>query len=170
MMEEPSLPRGVTPDDEQVASSPTPSKGIPIQNIRRTESELNLLESKEVAEYRDYTMYMRIITGMTNQRRNSSNLEQDSANSSSCTLNASWKSDDSLANIIRTRHTPIQQPLESLALASRFQHLDQEYRPTAPEPRRTALSFVERALEEQQQDLMHQDSRGADDDIFDMEM
>jgi len=49
-------------------------------------------------------MFTRIVNGMSNsiQRRNSM------MNDSSSSLHDSWRSDDSLANIIRTRHTPIQ--------------------------------------------------------------
>jgi hypothetical protein len=75
--------------------SSSPSKAIPIKgsSMKPTHSEIQLMESEALAEHRDYCMYRRIVDGMSRQNSNS--------------YNASWTSDECLANIIRTRHTPI---------------------------------------------------------------
>jgi hypothetical protein len=84
----------IRPEAQHAFISSSPSKAIPIKGwMKQTNSELQLMESKALAEERDYCMYKRIVEGMSRQNSNS--------------LNASWTSDDSLANIIRTRHTPV---------------------------------------------------------------
>mmetsp|Transcript_276 Transcript_276/g.447 ORF Transcript_276/g.447 Transcript_276/m.447 type:complete len:221 (-) Transcript_276:40-702(-) len=45
-----------------------PSKSIPIRHsLERTESELQLCEDEAMADYRDYVMYARIVSGMSNR-------------------------------------------------------------------------------------------------------
>jgi hypothetical protein len=85
----------IRPEAHHAFISRSPSKAIPIKgsSMKRTDSELQLMESEALAEHRDYCMYKRIVDGMSRQNSNS--------------YNASWTSDDSLANIIRTRHTPV---------------------------------------------------------------
>ena len=102
-------PRGITPDEHSFPTSSSrraSSKTIPISgSMHRSDSELQLRESEMLAEHRDYCMYMRIVNGMSSSRRNSMNES----------WNDSWRSDDSLANIIKTRHTPIMtEPFEQL--------------------------------------------------------
>jgi hypothetical protein len=98
------------------SSSHASSKSIPIKgsSMRRTHSELQLIESEVLAEYRDYRMYKRIVDGM--KRQNSVN---------SCS-NTSWTSDDSLANIIRTRHTPV---VSTDGFSSHFQEVADHGKP-----------------------------------------
>jgi hypothetical protein len=67
----------------------TQQKSDPINiglRLSRTESEIQLCEDEQVAEYRDYCMYVRIISGMSQSSTRSPGVDQ------------------SLANIIRTRH------------------------------------------------------------------
>jgi hypothetical protein len=100
------------------SSNHASSKGIPIKgsSMRRTHSELQLMESEILAEYRDYCMFKRIVDGMS---------RQNSINSS---LDASWQSDDSLANIIRTRHTPV---FSTDGFSSYFQEIIDDGNPNA---------------------------------------
>lgn len=96
MMTQEAAPRGITPEDSQSfpkLSRRQSSKTIPISGaLHRSESELQLQESERMAEHRDYCMFTRIVQGM----------------SSRSSFNDSWQSNDSLLNVIRTRHAPIQ--------------------------------------------------------------
>lgn len=95
-----AIPSMITPNDQDDSSKPRSlSKSIPIscKMMHPSESELQLQESERVAEHRDFCMYARIVNGISNRKR-----------SSSLNHNDSWRSDDSLASIIKTRHTPIQ--------------------------------------------------------------
>lgn len=113
---QPAVPRGVSPDERAHSSSRQdhqprrPSKTIPIvgASMHRSPSELALLESERIAEERDYCMYTRIVNGM-------------SASSRGGSFQDSWQSNDSLANIIRTRHTPI------AAVDAHFEQLQERY-------------------------------------------
>lgn len=49
------------------------SKSIPIQNLQRTPSELRLHEDEELADYRDYVMFTRIVDGMVRSQEQTSN-------------------------------------------------------------------------------------------------
>lgn len=78
-----------------------PSKTIPISGARmsRSPSQLALEESERIAEHRDYCMYTRIVNGIMSSSSNGS--------FGATGMNDSWQSNDSLQNIIKTRHTPI---------------------------------------------------------------
>mmetsp|Transcript_16904 Transcript_16904/g.25574 ORF Transcript_16904/g.25574 Transcript_16904/m.25574 type:complete len:173 (+) Transcript_16904:157-675(+) len=68
--------------------SPFQAKSQPIKcRITRTNSELQLYEDEQAAEYRDYCMYVRIVNGMTSRTE-----DIHSFNSS-------------LKNVIKTRHS-----------------------------------------------------------------
>ena len=104
-----------------------PSKSIPISNIKRTASEIQLHEDEALADWRDYVMYSRIVNGM-NQKR--------------AMINDSFRraTDQSLANIIRTHNLPIDGehepsyeqpyviPADGFAYPLQMQHLRQ-YQP-----------------------------------------
>jgi hypothetical protein len=71
------------------------SKSIPIQKyIQRTPSELQLHEDEAVADYRDYCMYSRIVSGITRQQMKQHDLRQR------------YQNDLTIENIMRTRHEP----------------------------------------------------------------
>lgn len=68
------------------------SKAIPIsKSMKRTPSEIQLLEDEALADYRDYCMYTRIVNGMSEKKGHPFRI----------------KVDESLSNIIRTRHLPV---------------------------------------------------------------
>lgn len=69
--------------------------------MRRTDSELQLLEDEAVAEYRDYCMYTRIVNGISGQQQQQQNH--------------SWKGDtlETLRHIVKTRHQPVVDDLAS---------------------------------------------------------
>lgn len=78
--------------------SPLPkssSQSIPIASgsMKRTVSELQLMEDEAMADYRDFCMYLRIVNGM-NERRSPWNTKYPTGSSE-------------LQSIIRTRHQPI---------------------------------------------------------------
>lgn len=77
-------------------SLPSPiSRSIPIasSSLKRTASELQLVQDEAMADYRDFCMYMRIVNGMKERR---SFTQLPSANGE-------------IQNIIRTRHNPVQE-------------------------------------------------------------
>jgi hypothetical protein len=64
-----------------------PTKSIPIMKaLRRTASELQLVEDEEMADYRDYCMFTRIVNGINEQQH---------------------KNTETLNHIIQTRHLPV---------------------------------------------------------------
>jgi hypothetical protein len=69
-----------------------PSKSIPISSIKRTPSEVQLHEDEAMAEYRDYCFYVRLVNGMNATRHY---------------FNEGRSTDQSLANIMRTRNLPV---------------------------------------------------------------
>jgi hypothetical protein len=72
-----------------------PAKSIPItKGLESTVEELQLKEDEAMADYRDFCMYARIINGIMIGRQGQSNVE-------------------TLHNIIRTRHLPVQALLSS---------------------------------------------------------
>jgi hypothetical protein len=72
-----------------------PAKSIPItKGLESTDEELQLKEDEAMADYRDLCMYARIINGIMIGRKGQSNVE-------------------TLHNIIRTRHLPVQVLLSS---------------------------------------------------------
>ena len=71
-----------------------PSKSIPISNIKRTLSEIQLHEDEAMADYRDYCFYARLVNGINSRREGSFNHYHLSA-------------DQSIANIVRTRNLPV---------------------------------------------------------------
>jgi hypothetical protein len=74
---------------KSLSSSSSSSKSIPIAKnlLKRTTSELQLLEDEAMAECRDYCMYARILNGINHEGRHS---EMETVN-----------------NIIRTRQLPV---------------------------------------------------------------
>lgn len=76
-------------EPSKVPSSPamsfySPSKSIPIAKaLKRTVSELQLMEDEAMADFRDYCMYLRIVNGIKHREN------------------------ESLFNIIRTRQLPV---------------------------------------------------------------
>ena len=74
---------------------PSVSKSIPIssESMRRTASELRLLEEEALADYRDFCMYTRIVNGI-HQRRSWTELPSDTDNAT-------------IHNIIQTRNRPV---------------------------------------------------------------
>jgi hypothetical protein len=77
-------------------SSESTSRSIPITKyIHRTPSELQLYEETAIADWRDYCMYTRIVGGISRQQMM---LKSD--------IELRYQNDETLANIIRTRHTP----------------------------------------------------------------
>jgi hypothetical protein len=140
------------------ASSHSSSKGIPIKGLsmQRTHSELQLMESEMLAEHRDYCMYKRIVDGMS--RQNSTN---------SCS-NASWTSDDSLANIIRTRHTPV---VSTDGFSSHFQEvMDHGYPYPSDTPSQSTHSQLENFNLSQTNLVFEDDCREQHDEIFELDM
>jgi len=76
----------------------TKSQSIPIINhIRRTKSEKSLLEDEAIADYRDYCMYQRIVTGITRRR-------EDEDRSDVRSLDYLYETDACIQNINRSRH------------------------------------------------------------------
>jgi hypothetical protein len=70
-------------------SPPPPTKAIPItKGLGSTTEELQLRQDEAMADYRDLCMYVRIINGMVGMK-GQSNV-------------------DTLNNIVRTRHLPVQ--------------------------------------------------------------
>lgn len=77
------------------------SRSIPISNyIHRTDSELQLCEDEAIADYHDYCFYSRIIGGISRQQMK---IKSD--------LELRYQNDETLANIIRTRHSPTETDL-----------------------------------------------------------
>jgi hypothetical protein len=71
------------------------SQSIPIasDSMRRTSSELQLMEDEAMADYRDFCMYSRIVNGISERQ---SRTELPSPNDN-----------DTINHIIRTRHQPV---------------------------------------------------------------
>ena len=65
--------------------STAPTKSIPISHMKRTASELQLVEDEAMAEVRDYCMYTRIVNGMDPHQT------------------------DTVNSIMRTRHLPVRE-------------------------------------------------------------
>jgi hypothetical protein len=71
------------------------SRSIPISKyIHRTPSELQLYEEEVIADHRDYCMYSLIVSGISRQQ-----MAQQTD------IELRYQNDETLANIIRTRHT-----------------------------------------------------------------
>lgn len=72
------------------------SRSIPIasSSLKRTASEVQLLEDEAMADYRDFCMYMRIVNGM-NERQSWTKLPSFN--------------NGEIQNIIRTRHKPVEE-------------------------------------------------------------
>jgi hypothetical protein len=76
------------------AQTSTTTKSIPIsKSMRRTPSELQLSEDEAMADYRDYCMFARIVNGISEHQACSHHPISASV----------------IANIVRTRHLPIQE-------------------------------------------------------------
>lgn len=77
------------------------SKSIPIpfQGLRRTPSELQLLQDEAMADYQDYCMYARIVNGIHSRGGGSGDNPRSRANAVA--------NIHSVQNIIRTRHLPV---------------------------------------------------------------
>ncbi|CAB9526758.1 expressed unknown protein [Seminavis robusta] len=75
--------------------SAIPSQSIPICNMKRTPSEIQLREDEALADYRDWVFYLRLVNGMSVDARR--------------TINDSFRrcTDQCLANIMRTRNLPV---------------------------------------------------------------
>lgn len=78
------------------AGSICQSKSIPISNIKRNLSEVQLHEDEAMADYRDYCFYARLVNGISHR-------QEGSIGNHHCHRPA----DPSLANIIRTRNLPV---------------------------------------------------------------
>ena len=93
-----SLPAVATQRERESTTSSrsyVSSKSIPIsKSMRRTPSEIQLLEDEAVADYRDYCMYVRIVNGMRGHQPNQNRTAKAAA-------------EESVANIMRTRQMPI---------------------------------------------------------------
>jgi hypothetical protein len=75
-------------------TSKTITKSIPIsKSLMRTPSELQLSEDEAMADYRDYCMFARIVNGISEHQACSHHPISASV----------------IANIVRTRHLPIQE-------------------------------------------------------------
>lgn len=70
------------------------SKSIPIsKNMTRTQSELQLVEDEAMADFRDYSMYTRIVNGINSKdQHHGGSVSNDN---------------EIVNNIIRTRHLPV---------------------------------------------------------------
>ena len=88
-------------------SIPIPSKGL-----RRTPSELQLLQDEATADYQDYCMYARIVNGIHSRGGRGDNPKS---------LANAVANIHSVQNIIRTRHLPVP---EDISFA--IQHCDDE--------------------------------------------
>jgi hypothetical protein len=76
------------------------SKSIPIsKSMTRTQSELQLVEDEATADFRDYCMYTRIVNGINSKGQR----HRSGAGISSLFSN----DNESVKNIIRTRHLPV---------------------------------------------------------------
>lgn len=76
------------------------SKAVPIvKRMKRTPSEIQLLQDETVADYRDYCMYSRILNGMSQRNHHPS---QKCASSLKV-----------MRNIMRTRNQPVQEKAHS---------------------------------------------------------
>jgi hypothetical protein len=92
--------------EESIRTKSIPTKSIPIvKNLKRTPSELQLMEDEAMADFRDYCMYTRIVSGITGARRHPADLK-------------------AINNIVRTRHLPVFDTSSSYAeLNSRYSML-----------------------------------------------
>lgn len=88
-----NMPRA---EAQHAFTSRSPTKGIPIKgsSIKRSNSETQMMESKKLAEHRDYHMYKRIVNGPVRLQNSNPN-------------NASWVSHEDLDNIMWTQYTPV---------------------------------------------------------------
>lgn len=91
-----SIPFPSLPDSMSRGRS---SRSIPIasSSLKRTASEIQLIEDEAMADYRDFCMYLRIVNGM-NERRSWTSSKFP------CYYN-----DGEIQNIIRTRHNPVKE-------------------------------------------------------------
>lgn len=94
--EEDGIDASGTPNDVRLFPkvNQSPSKSIPISNIKRSPSEVQLQEDEVMAEYRDFCMYARIVNGIHEGRRRHHRNRVTSQN-------------DELENIKKTRSSPI---------------------------------------------------------------
>ena len=92
----PGQSRRLPTSNGQPPKSLYPSKSIPICNITRTLSELQLHEDEALADYRDFCFYSRLVNGISSR--------QEITEGNYCYHRPS---DQSLANIIRTRNRPV---------------------------------------------------------------
>jgi hypothetical protein len=70
------------------------SRSIPVAKcIRRTPSEVQFLQEQAIADHRDFCMYSRIISGISRQQMTDNGF-----------LDLRHENDETLGNIIRTRH------------------------------------------------------------------
>lgn len=122
-----------------------PSKSIPISNIKRTPSEIQLHEDEAMADYRDYCFYVRLVNGMNDRRDH-------------CCSGLDWRSTDQcLANIMRTRNLPVME--DSLSLEGLYQH-DRHRKASSNLPKQSQIYLNA---------SRHQDDREEGIFIFDMD-
>jgi hypothetical protein len=94
-------------------SPPPPTKAIPItKGLGSTTEELQLRQDEAMADYRDLCMYVRIINGMVGMK-GQSNV-------------------DTLNNIVRTRHLPVQDMSSSSDKEAFDKYTISSLEPTAP--------------------------------------
>jgi len=78
------------------SESSVPSKSIPITNMKRTLSEIQLCEEEALADYRDYCFYCRLVNGINSRREGNHDP-----------YHRHRPTDPSVENIMRTRHLPV---------------------------------------------------------------
>jgi hypothetical protein len=108
-------PHQGTPNDVRMfpVKTASSSQSIPIANLKKSPSELQLHEDEALAEFREYRMYHRIVTGMKAKSLDSDPLEDHTGKHSSAP--------ESLHDILLGRHScfvPEQQYHQHLGNAS----------------------------------------------------
>jgi hypothetical protein len=133
------------PPMNTTASSCSQTRSVPIANgMKRTPSELQLSEEEALADYRDYCMFSRIVTGIQCQHR---------------------PADSTLNNIIRTRHLPVED-----AVCRSYEDDFLKYTNLPSTGATTWMPHISEQVWCESQDrpaiILEQDEDGADEGIF----
>jgi len=122
------------------SGSVVPSKSIPISNIQG-EEEVHLREEEAMADYRDYCFYLRLVHGMNNK--------------SHAFYHRLRGTDQSLANIMRTRNLPLASS-ETCGAAQSPEALCSCYNDSASWQRRShagSMTLGKQAMEEDEEEI-----------------
>ena len=123
------------------------TQGIPIRSssMKRTPSELQLKEEEELADYRDYVMFSRIVDRMSRSQRET------------MSRHLRYENDQCLAHVIKTRNSGV----ETSTRPPSFPFLD---------PSRVTLSDMDNLVEQFAVAMEDDEQEEEEDVMFDLEL